>query len=185
MLLKYFACGSSMCTKKLKKRVPSATVYGRARLPKHKLCFHKKSKGCSAKCDAHFTGDDGDCVRGVVFEICSCDKPRLDRAEGLGKGYSEKHVVVECDSGAVTAATYVAQENAIVTSAHVLRPSSAPLPFSQATRTTRCCASKYTLCDIFAPRKRRRAREGREGEEAPRTPAHLRQVTGRSTIRTL
>ena len=106
----YFAYGSNMSTARLRARVPSATVHGRARLPGHALRFHKSSEADgSAKCDACATGGPGDAVLGVVFRIEPAERAHLDRAEGLGVGYERKRVTVQLEDGdRVEAFTYYA-----------------------------------------------------------------------------
>lgn len=95
----YFSYGSNMSTPRLTDRVPSAHAVAVARLYKHRLKFHKKSKDNSGKCDAEYTNDEKDVVYGVVFEIAASEKPELDRKEGLGKGYGEKNVSVYTHDG--------------------------------------------------------------------------------------
>lgn len=107
--MKYFAYGSNMCYRRLLNRVPSARFLVVAQLPRHKLCFHKASKDGSGKCDAASTGKDGDVVYGVVFEIEPSGKPALDRCEYLDRGYAEKTVTLDAETGHVSAFTYVAQ----------------------------------------------------------------------------
>jgi len=79
-------------------------------LAKHRLLFHKKSHDDSGKADAYFTGQDDDCVWGVVFELDPAEKPALDVAEGLGTDYLEKTVCVAGPSGNVEATMYYAKE---------------------------------------------------------------------------
>jgi hypothetical protein len=43
---------------------------------------------------ARLTGSAGDRVEGVLFRIKRTEKPDLDRAEGLGRGYDETSVDV-------------------------------------------------------------------------------------------
>jgi gamma-glutamylcyclotransferase len=90
----YFAYGSNMSTLRLAVRVPSARRLCIGRLPEHRLMFHKKSSDGSGKCDAFCTGNTSDFVIGVLFDINESEKKALDNAEGLGKGYMEKEVVV-------------------------------------------------------------------------------------------
>ncbi len=90
--MRYFAYGSNMCTNRLKHTVPSATCLFVAKLCGHKLKFHKKSTDGSGKANAYKTAKQYDVVWGVVFEIDSKEKPKLDRREGLGKGYEGKDV---------------------------------------------------------------------------------------------
>ncbi len=61
----------------------------------HELCWHKRGQDGSGKCDVIATGCTGDRVHGVVYEIALAEKPALDAAEGLGKGYDQKQVLVE------------------------------------------------------------------------------------------
>lgn len=106
----YFAYGSNLSSKRLRQRVPSAVRVAVARLPGHALRFHKESRvDGSAKCDAWESGDPGDQVLGVVYEIQVGHKPGLDRVEGLGEGYEEKQVRVELEAGGgIEAFTYYA-----------------------------------------------------------------------------
>lgn len=105
---KYFAYGSNMSTKRLRARTPSATIVGVATLPEHRLAFHKVSKkDGSGKCD--IVKADSEAVLGVLFEIDESEKHDLDDFEGLNKGYNQKIVVVELQSGATERArTYYA-----------------------------------------------------------------------------
>ena len=63
-----FAYGSNMDSARLRKRVGDCTALGVATLPRHRLRFHKHSEDTTGKCNAHFTGEDGDTVIGVLFE---------------------------------------------------------------------------------------------------------------------
>lgn len=107
--MRYFAYGSNMSRKRFAARIPSAQALGLARLECHKLCFHKKGRDGSAKCDIVMTNDHEDVVFGVVFEIADSLKRKLDRYEGNGRGYIEKQVHVTAEDGRVlTAMTYYA-----------------------------------------------------------------------------
>jgi gamma-glutamylcyclotransferase (GGCT)/AIG2-like uncharacterized protein YtfP len=97
--MKYFAYGSNMSVNRLKSRTPSAHRLGVFELHGHKLKFHKIGKDGSAKCNAFFTGIEGDIVEGVVFEIEPREIVALDRAEGLGKGYDKLNVKVSNNQG--------------------------------------------------------------------------------------
>ena len=105
----YFSYGSNMSTPRIKRRVASAAFISSARLLEHSLCFHKKSGDGSAKCDIAHTGNGGDIVHGVLFEIAACEKSVMDRYEGLGSGYEEKKVETLLPDGeTIIAATYYA-----------------------------------------------------------------------------
>jgi hypothetical protein len=113
--VKYFAYGSNMLTARLRFRVPSCEFVSIARLPKHQLRFHKKSRDGSSKCDASYTGAELDVVWGVVFDIAASEKSKLDKAEGLGGGYNAHSVLVMTPTGkSLEAATYLADATAIV-----------------------------------------------------------------------
>ena len=104
----YFAYGSNMSFKRLRKRVCSAEPKERGVLRCHRLAFHKVSKDKSGKCDIP-AAKESDVVWGRVYRIDDKDKECLDRYEGLGYGYAEKNVTVELDSGTtIRAVTYYA-----------------------------------------------------------------------------
>ncbi len=102
----YFAYGSNMLTRRLRERTPSARAVGVATLAGFELRWHKVSKDGSAKCDVVPGAAADACVHGVLFEIALRDKPALDLAEGIGKGYREQQVEVEAAQGAIEAWTY-------------------------------------------------------------------------------
>ncbi|MET0065677.1 MAG: gamma-glutamylcyclotransferase family protein [Candidatus Thiodiazotropha sp.] len=105
----YFAYGSNLSTKRLRQRIASARFISVVPLTAHQLRFHKRSSDLSAKCDIHETGNPGDQVHGVVFEIMDSDKRVLDGYEGLGHGYEEKQVLLTVSSGErIKAVTYYA-----------------------------------------------------------------------------
>lgn len=103
-----FAYGSNMSTARLRERVPSARVLGRGILHGHQLLWHKVSIDRSGKCDAVATDAPGAAVHGVLYAIAQAEKTALDRAEGLGKGYDERQVVVEVDGAPFAATMYCA-----------------------------------------------------------------------------
>src|ERR1022692_527863 len=106
----YFAYGSNMCTGRLRQRVPSANPVHIAKLLNHSLRFHKRSDDRSGKCDAFFTGEPGDEVWGVVFEIDPAEKSQLDAQEGLGLGYAEKAaLVIDAEGNRHSVFTYTAE----------------------------------------------------------------------------
>lgn len=112
--VKVFAYGSNLCEGRLRERVPSGTCVAVARLTGHDLRYHKRSGDGSAKADAFKTGDEAHEVWGVVYEVSREEKECLDAAEGLGRGYGEKEVVVVDREGREhTAWVYVATEDSI------------------------------------------------------------------------
>jgi gamma-glutamylcyclotransferase (GGCT)/AIG2-like uncharacterized protein YtfP len=105
----YFAYGSNMSTTRLQQRVPSARPLSVALIKDHRLAFHKAGRDGSAKCDAVPTQQHDSVMYGVVFQIDAAHKPRLDAAEGLGKGYLQTTVVVRLPDGSeMSAFTYYA-----------------------------------------------------------------------------
>jgi hypothetical protein len=109
--VRYFAYSSNMLTDRLRERVPSATAIGIGQLVGYALRWDKRSlQDGSGKCDAEATGRQDDVVWGVVFELDPEDKPALDKAEGLGAGYTEKTVNVLTETGPVTAVMYYATD---------------------------------------------------------------------------
>ncbi|MFV8820015.1 gamma-glutamylcyclotransferase family protein [Haliea sp. E17] len=108
--MKYFAYGSNMSLPRLQQRIPGARRIGAGVLPGHLLRFHKLSKvDGSGKCDALLTGNHGDRVFGVLYQLPDGAKDVLDAVEGLGYGYLDKIVSVRDRRGsAVAAFTYYA-----------------------------------------------------------------------------
>ena len=103
-----------MFTARLRFRVPTCEFVSIARLPRHQLRFHKRSKDGSSKCDAFYTGEELDTLWGVVFDIATSEKTKLDQAEGLGGGYNAGSVSVVTLSGKyLEATTYLADRTAI------------------------------------------------------------------------
>lgn len=107
MALLNFAYGSNMLSARLRQRVSGARLIGAATLRAHVLRWHKVAKDGSGKCDI-VPAEPGSVVHGVLYEIPAHEKQHLDRAEGLGFGYEEKHVLVECKEGMLKATAYVA-----------------------------------------------------------------------------
>lgn len=103
-----FAYGSNLLTRRIQERAPSAQVVSVATLAGHRLCWHKRGRDGSGKCDVLPTGDPSDRVIGVIYRLTAADKRLLDLVEGLGAGYAEKEVSLETPSGPVRAWTYCA-----------------------------------------------------------------------------
>ncbi len=102
-----FAYGSNMLSTRLRQRVPGARLVGTAKLRAYALRWHKVAKDGSGKCDI-VPAEPGSVVHGALYEIPAHEKQYLDRAEGLGFGYEEKDVLVECKTGLLKATAYVA-----------------------------------------------------------------------------
>ncbi len=84
-----FAYGSNMNINRLTQRVSSATKVANVFLRGYKLVCNKVSKDGSAKANMEKSDIATDIVWGILFEIDNNEKPMLDIAEGLGKGYNE------------------------------------------------------------------------------------------------
>ena len=112
--MQYFAYGSNLLLARLVERTPSTRRLERARLPGHRLCWHKRGTlDGSGKCDTVPTGDAAEGVWGAVFEIADTERARLDTAEGLGRGYRVVDVQVETADGVLAAFAYVATPDAV------------------------------------------------------------------------
>lgn len=85
--LKYLAYGSNLHALRLQQRVPSARPAAVVMLRGWRLRFHKRGGDGSAKCNVIETRDPADRVHGVLYDIAAREKPALDRAEDLGRGY--------------------------------------------------------------------------------------------------
>lgn len=105
-----FAYGSNLLTRRMVERVPSARVVSLATLVGHRLCWHKRGRDGSGKCDVLPTGDPADRVFGVIYRMTLADKHALDRIEGLGAGYDEQEVTLLTADGPMRAWTYRATD---------------------------------------------------------------------------
>lgn len=94
----YFAYGSNMWTARLRKRMPGCKPLGIATLPGYALRFHKRSIDKSGKCNAFASGNDSSVI-GVLFSFDSAERPKLDKAEGVGRGYEPAMVTVINEKG--------------------------------------------------------------------------------------
>lgn len=84
--MRYAAYGSNLHPLRLGQRTPSARLLGTERLEGSALQFLKRGIDGSAKCT--IAPEASAYVYLAVFEIEDAERPALDRAEGLGKGYS-------------------------------------------------------------------------------------------------
>ena len=96
--MKIFCYGSNMNTERITERCSSSRFISRAKISGYKLVFNKRSKDNSGKANLVHTGDNS-LVWGVIFDISEEQKPILDKAEGLGKGYDEHKLRVINDCG--------------------------------------------------------------------------------------
>ena len=109
--LTYFAYGSNMLRQRLRARCPSARRLAVARLHGHRLAFDKRSwRDNTGKCRIEETGDAGDLVWGVLYDLDASDLTQLDRAEGAGNGHEIVTVDAQVDGTQVVPAfTYQAE----------------------------------------------------------------------------
>jgi hypothetical protein len=112
-LLTYFAYGSNMHPVRLWQRVQSCVAIDLAEVTGYSLRFHKRSLDGSGKCNLFHTGQGADRVHGVVYQIEAHEKPLLDEAEGVGRGYNVGHVRVAGMDEVYTAFTYIADPDFI------------------------------------------------------------------------
>lgn len=80
----YAAYGSNLHPLRLERRTPSATLLGTARIDGWALTFDKRGQDGSGKCTIREGGDGIYCA---VYDVSRADKRKLDRIEGIGKGY--------------------------------------------------------------------------------------------------
>lgn len=104
----YFAYGSNMLSARLRERAPSAVKIGTGAVRGRRLTFHKVINTDSGKCDVELTGNDGDVVHGVLFEVDASERQALDDAEGVNAGYEPATLDIETESGILKAMAYVA-----------------------------------------------------------------------------
>ena len=105
----YFAYGSNMSLARLTARVSTAEKIGNGTLKDHSVEFHKVSKDGSAKCDIVKPDATGIVTHGVVFEFSENQLDALNRAEGIGKGYDSKNILIKLnDRSIVETLTYFA-----------------------------------------------------------------------------
>ena len=111
---KHFAYGSNLCSRRLRRRTPPASVTAVGVVRAHVLRFHKVGfRDGSGKCNAFATGIATDVIWGAVFELDTAEEAWPDYVEGLGRGYVERLVKVETTLGLISATAYVASPDAI------------------------------------------------------------------------
>ena len=100
----YAAYGSNLLPLRLSLRLPTARFAGTAKLGGNRLCFHKRSKDRSGKCNI-VSGNDR--VHLAIYELNGEEKAALDQIEGVGMGYSVEQIEVpnfgECFTYVATA----------------------------------------------------------------------------------
>lgn len=107
-LIHCLAYGSNLHPFRLQQRVGSATPIGVVPMPGKRLAFHKRSQDGSGKCLFYEPGTTQDIMYGVVYELDSSEKGKLDALEGLGKGYNERLLGFSLNSDTYQSYIYVA-----------------------------------------------------------------------------
>jgi len=100
----YAAYGSNLHPLRLSLRLPKSRFAGAAIVAGTRLCFHKRSKDRSGKCNI-VSGNDS--VHLAIYELNGQEKAELDQIEGAGMGYSVEKIEVpgfgECFTYVATA----------------------------------------------------------------------------------
>ena len=105
-----FAYGSNMLSARLQDRCSSAIPLCVAELNGFMLCWHKRSKDGSRKCDIVSASSPKSRVFGVLYRVALHQKCILDKAEGLGQGYAEIDIDVLCEGVRIAAKAYQATD---------------------------------------------------------------------------
>lgn len=105
--LHYLAYGSNLHPLRLRERVPSAELLGIVQLPGWMVRFRKRGQDRSAKCDL-VRVDAGASAYAALYTLEPRDKPRLDAAEGAGRGYDESRLEVVLAGRSLTPFVYLA-----------------------------------------------------------------------------
>jgi gamma-glutamylcyclotransferase len=108
-----FCYGSNLSIARIEERVGPVVVVTTGKIGGHSLRFHKAGRDGSGKTDAFATGGAHDVVYGVIYEIDSEAKRKLDRFEGLGVDYVEKEVCVATAARDLPATIYCAHPSRI------------------------------------------------------------------------
>lgn len=108
MKIYYFTYGSNIHPLRLKSRISYSKFIDKYKLKNYILRFNKFGQDQTAKCNIVKTGNPGDFVNGVIYQIKSSDLEILDRIEGLNKGYVHKMLNVKLYGKSHQVLTYVA-----------------------------------------------------------------------------
>lgn len=109
-----FSYGSNMYSKRLIKRVQSAEFLYIEKLHGFKIEFSKRSDDGSGKATLIRTMNKSDIIWGTISSILKKEKHLLDKAEGLGKGYNEKYILIKTETGEdICPIAYIADDSYI------------------------------------------------------------------------
>ena len=112
----YFAYGSNLDKKQMRKRCHDSEFAGIAKLPGYKLVFNRyatKRKGGVASIEK----SEGDCVWGALYKLTDEDVESLDKHKGVPYSYlrEENLQVTSPDDEPVQAFTYLANKTGYFT----------------------------------------------------------------------
>ncbi len=95
---RYFAYGSNMSASVMSGECPGSTFLGRARLPRHRIAFTRRSVRTGTGV-ADIVADEDGVVWGVLYELAEGELDALDRKEGAGWAYERREVTALTDDG--------------------------------------------------------------------------------------
>ena len=105
----YFAYGSNLFQKQMKKRCPSSVALYKATKINSRLCFPLKSKNRENMGVASINYELGSIVEGVIYRLSREDLEILDKFEGNGKRYTRKKIFIRLkDESKKLVWTYIA-----------------------------------------------------------------------------
>lgn len=108
-----FSYGSNMSISRIKNRLKNIKKIGIGKVKGYTLTFYKESKDGSGKATIVKASNNSE-VWGVLFEISDKDKKKLDKIEGLGKGYDIINLnVYDKNNNIINAFAYIAEEDYI------------------------------------------------------------------------
>ena len=90
----YFAYGSNLLKKQIKRRCPSSITLCKASKENARLCFPVRSKMRENMGVASIKFEKGSTVEGIIYQLTPEDLENLDKYEGNGKRYRRKKIFV-------------------------------------------------------------------------------------------
>lgn len=99
----YFAYGSNLNLKEMKKRCPSGRIIGKGILKDYRLVYRGKENSSWLNVERK----EGENVPIGIWEIDNCDLSALDDYEGFPELYRKEETSVETENGSVTGMIYI------------------------------------------------------------------------------
>lgn len=93
----YLAYGSNLNIEQMKRRCPTATIYGKGAVRGYRLLF----KGTEGNAYLTIEPCQGEAVPVVVWDIKPDDELALDRYEGYPRLYEKEDMIIELETGEV------------------------------------------------------------------------------------